>query len=311
MLSGSVHKLKRVTERFLNGFRRIAWRAGDDHQNLRRRGAGPAKEMAGLYAAIEGSTGHRDAQIWTLLGKSREAFTAMLVAANSINLSLATASAEEALRTPRRSRKPSRNVGSRRQRQFSEGAAAIADAGRGAAPGLAKLSGQVATRAHCCRMRSMPARPKPIGAIDEVSGQHAPARADGAGDVRLTLADISHKVLSIAMLLLGLILVAGVVIALSIRLPLQQIMAAMQAITSGDYELQVQGANARDEVGAMARAVEVFRENAIAKRKTEDELRASKETGGGRAARIECRPAEPDRCRTAGGAGRSGRRRHP
>src|SRR5712672_2942979 len=47
--------------------------------------------------------------------------------------------------------------------------------------------------------------------------------------------------------------------------------------TSGDYDRRVQGTDASDEVGAMARAVEVFRENAIAKRKTEDELRTSKE----------------------------------
>jgi C4-dicarboxylate-specific signal transduction histidine kinase len=67
------------------------------------------------------------------------------------------------------------------------------------------------------------------------------------------------------------------VIALSIRLPLHQIMTAMQAITSGDYDRRVQGTDARDEVGAMARAVEVFRENAIAKRQAEDALRASKE----------------------------------
>src|SRR4029453_13210175 len=52
---------------------------------------------------------------------------------------------------------------------------------------------------------------------------------------------------------------------------------AMHAITSGNYDRQVQGTSARDEVGAMARGVDVFRENAIAKRKTEDELRASKE----------------------------------
>jgi signal transduction histidine kinase len=51
----------------------------------------------------------------------------------------------------------------------------------------------------------------------------------------------------------------------------------MRAITVGDYEREVQGIHARDEVGAMARAVEVFRENAIAKRRTEAELRASKE----------------------------------
>ena len=85
-----------------------------------------------------------------------------------------------------------------------------------------------------------------------------------------TLADISRKVLSIAVIFLGIIITAGVLIALSIRLPLQQIMTAMQAITSGDYNRRVQGTSAKDEVGAMARAVEVFRENAIAKRKTED-----------------------------------------
>jgi signal transduction histidine kinase len=54
-------------------------------------------------------------------------------------------------------------------------------------------------------------------------------------------------------------------------------MTAMRAITLGDFGREVQGTGARDEVGAMARAVEVFRENAIAKRKTEDELRAAKE----------------------------------
>jgi signal transduction histidine kinase len=51
----------------------------------------------------------------------------------------------------------------------------------------------------------------------------------------------------------------------------------MHAITTGDYDHRVAGTTARDEVGAMARAVEVFRENAIDKRKAEDDLRASKE----------------------------------
>src|SRR5206468_7589852 len=86
-----------------------------------------------------------------------------------------------------------------------------------------------------------------------------------------------HRVLSIALLFLALIITAGVIIALSIRLPLQQIMTSMRAITLGHYDRKVQGTEARDEVGAMARAVEVFRENAIAKREAEDGLRASKE----------------------------------
>jgi C4-dicarboxylate-specific signal transduction histidine kinase len=58
-------------------------------------------------------------------------------------------------------------------------------------------------------------------------------------------------------------------------------MAAMHAIMTGDLGRKVQGTEAKDEVGAMARAVEVFRENAIAKRQIEDDLRASKERAEG------------------------------
>src|SRR6202000_520234 len=122
-----------------------------------------------------------------------------------------------------------------------------------------------------------PTQAETIGAIDELSAKMREREQKAQETFDRTLSDISRKVLSIAVIFLGIILTAGVVIALSIRQPLQQIMAAMHAITSGDYDRQVQGTDARDEVGAMARAVEVFRENAIAKREAEDDLRASKE----------------------------------
>ena len=150
-----------------------------------------------------------------------------------------------------------------------------------------------------------------IGAIDGLSVKMRQREQKAQETFDRTLADISRRVLSIAVIFLGIIMTAGVLIALSIRLPLQQIMAAMQAITSGNYDRQVQGTNARDEVGAMARAVEVFRENAIAKRKTEDELRTSKEKAEGALLELQRRPAEPDRRRTAGGARRPGRRGRP
>src|SRR4029078_3056984 len=54
--------------------------------------------MAGLYSIIEGATGHRDALIWPSLGKSREAFTAMLVAANSYYLPQSPTAADDARR---------------------------------------------------------------------------------------------------------------------------------------------------------------------------------------------------------------------
>ena len=143
--------------------------------------------------------------------------------------------------------------------------------------GLAKLSEQLASRTELLRNTIDASQAEAIGAIDELSVKMRQREQKAQETFDRTLADISRKVLSIAVIFLGIIITAGVLIALSIRLPLQQIMTAMQAITSGDYDRRVQGTGAKDEVGAMARAVEVFRENAIAKRKTEDELRASKE----------------------------------
>ena len=96
MLSGSVEELERATERLLDGFGQLRTVQSKISKTYDEQVLAPAKDMAGLYSIIEGATGHRDAQIWPSLGKSREAFTAMLVAANSYYLSLATASAEEA-----------------------------------------------------------------------------------------------------------------------------------------------------------------------------------------------------------------------
>src|ERR1700753_1496144 len=98
MLSGSVEELERVTVRFLDGFGELRSLQTTISKTYEEQVLGPARDMAGLYSVIEGATGHRDALIWPSLGKSRESFTAMLVAANSYYLSLAPASAEDARR---------------------------------------------------------------------------------------------------------------------------------------------------------------------------------------------------------------------
>ena len=83
MLSGSVEQLERVTERFLNGFGELRAVQATITKTYQDQVLAPAKDMAGLYSVIEGATGRREALIWPALGKSREAFTAMLVAANA------------------------------------------------------------------------------------------------------------------------------------------------------------------------------------------------------------------------------------
>src|ERR1700754_3268212 len=282
ILSGSVDELERVTERFLNGFGELRTVQATISKTYEEQVLAPARDMAGLYSIIEGATGHRDAPIWPELGKSREAFTAMLVAANSYYFSLASAAAAEARRNLDMIEKTLPAMSGLADNDLQRMALQkLTSRTEDLREGLAKLSEQLATRTELLRNSIDASQAETIGAIDELSIKMRQREQKAQETFGRTLSDISRRVLSIAVIFLGIILTVGVLIALSIRLPLQQIMTAMQAITSGDYERQVQGTTARDEVGAMARAVEVFRENAIAKRETEDELRTSKEKAEG------------------------------
>ena len=278
MLSGSVEKLEQVTSRFLDGFGELRTVQSTISKTYEEQVLGPARDMAGLYSIIEGATGHRDALIWPSLGKSREAFTAMLVAANAYYLSLASTSADEARRNTETIEKTipvmidlaDNDLQRMALTRLNTRTVALRE-------GFAKLTEQLANRTELLRNTIDASQADAIGAIDDLSVKMRQREQKAQETFDKTLSDISRRVLSIAVTFLGIILSVGVLIALSIRLPLQQIMMAMRAITSGDYDRAVQGTAAKDEVGAMARAVEVFRENAIAKRKTEDELRASKE----------------------------------
>lgn len=282
MLSGSVAELERVTERFLDGFGDLRTVQATITKTYQEQVLAPAKDMAGLYSIIEGATGHRDALIWPSLGKSREAFTAMLVAANAYYLSLASASAEDARRNTETIEKTIPVMADLADNDLQRLALQRLNLRTLALrSGLAKLSEQLASRTELLRNTIDASQADAIGAIDNLSVKMRQREQKAQETFDRTLTSISRKVLSIAVIFLGIIITAGVLIALSIRLPLQQILAAMHAITTGDYDRQVQGTNAKDEVGAMARAVEVFRENAVAKRKTEDELRTSKEKAEG------------------------------
>ncbi|MEQ1899341.1 MAG: methyl-accepting chemotaxis protein [Devosia sp.] len=77
----------------------------------------------------------------------------------------------------------------------------------------------------------------------------------------------------------GLLLVAaaiGLLFARSISVPISRLTGTMRALASGNLATEVKGAERRDEIGEMARAVEVFRESAIKiNSMTEDERAAS------------------------------------
>src|SRR5271169_5154165 len=104
--------------------------------------------------------------------------------------------------------------------------------------GLAKLSEQLSNRTELLRNTIDASQAEAIGAIDELSVKMRRREQKAQETFVRTLTYISRKVLSIAVIFLGIILTAGVLIALSIRLPLYQIMTSMQAITSGDLDRQ-------------------------------------------------------------------------
>lgn len=278
VLSGSVEELEHVTERFLSGFGDLRALQATIKNTYETEVQGPARDIAGLYSVIEGATERRDAQIWPPLGRSREAFTAMLVAANSYYLSLSKDAAEDARRNTETIERTipamKEYADNDLQRMALDRLAARATA---LSDGFAKLSEQLASRSELLHKAIDANQAATIGAIDNLSVKMRQREQKAQETFDRTLSGISRKVLSIAIIFLGVILTAGTIIALSIRAPLQQILAAMHAITTGDYDHRVAGTEARDEVGAMARAVEVFRENAIDKRQAEDDLRASKE----------------------------------
>ncbi|AUC99499.1 histidine kinase [Bradyrhizobium sp. SK17] len=278
MLSGSVEQLERVTSRFLDGFGELRTLQTKISKTYDEQVLTPTKDMAGLYSIIEGATGHRDALIWPALGKSREAFTSLLVAANAYYLSLASSSAEEARRNIDTIEKTIPVMTDLAENDLQRMALARLKVKTGELrDGLGRLSEQLTSRTDLLRNSIDASQADAIGAIDDLSVKMRQREQKAQETFDKTLSSISRRVLSIAVIFLGIIMSAGVMIALSIRLPLAQILAAMRAITSGDLDRPVQGTSTKDEVGAMARAVEVFRENAIAKRKTEDELRAAKE----------------------------------
>ena len=73
------------------------------------------------------------------------------------------------------------------------------------------------------------------------------------------------RLLSAASLAVAVVLaaLAGLVVARSILRPLDRLATAMRAMAQGDYTLSVPHLDRRDEVGDMAKAVEVFRENGL------------------------------------------------
>jgi methyl-accepting chemotaxis protein len=78
----------------------------------------------------------------------------------------------------------------------------------------------------------------------------------------------------------GLLLIAAIIsllFARSVTKPITRLTGTMKALAEGDLGVEVKGANRSDEIGEMARTVEVFRENALKVSSMTEEERAGSE----------------------------------
>ena len=87
--------------------------------------------------------------------------------------------------------------------------------------------------------------------------------AVGEQEAFAPIAEMRNMMLAIGGGLLAIAAVAGYFFARSVSRPISRLTTTMEALADGDLDVEVRGADGRDELGAMARAVEVFRENGL------------------------------------------------
>jgi signal transduction histidine kinase len=278
LLTASAADVVQATERFVAGFdqlRNVQTAIMDTYQN---QVLAPAREMSGLYAIVEGATTDRSALVWPSLSRSRESFSTTLVLTEIFYLQHATETAAEVTRNLERIESTIPVMLDLADNELQRGALraiqARAAAWRG---GIRQLGQNFVARAQLLSDAIDGNQAAMANVIDRLSGSMRQRERLAYDRFENTLGDLYASIaIAVALSVLIAILI-GLAIARSIVRPLRGLMNAMDAIVSGHYARPVDDLDARDEIGEMARAVEVFRTNAIAKRQTELDLNAAKE----------------------------------
>jgi signal transduction histidine kinase len=273
-----VRRVGTLMERFLKGFddlRNVRSAISETYENDVLR---PAREMAGLYAIIDNPSRTGASLIMPALGQSREAFNRTLLAANSYYLSLSRSAGEEAMRNVATIERTAPVMIDLAEGETQRSAVTALRYRAGALrEGLELLTEHFNTQQLLLGQAIDENATAMSSLIDQLSTtiqrreQEAQRRFDGA------LTQVYTRVATVAVAFVLVSILVSFLISRSILSPLEGLRRAMSAIVAGDYDRRVEGLKARDELGEMARAVEVFRENAIARRRAEAELNLSKD----------------------------------
>jgi signal transduction histidine kinase len=281
-LASAVGALATATDRFVNSFGGLAVARDAVARAYEQEILTPAKAMPGLYASIESTLPTQDAPLAAPLRKSREALSEFLLAANAYYLApsperfqTASTNADEIDRGL--SALPSLAEDDRQRAEIN----ALRQNSAALHAGLAHLANGFTKHPALLKQAVEGDQAAMVSAIDAFSQRLRARERQAQNRFSRALSDVYLQVALVAGLFLLLVVFIGIAVASSISAPLRDLRTTMLRIVSGDYTAPVLGLKARDEIGEMARAVEVFRENAVAKQRAEIELRASKEHAEG------------------------------
>jgi len=277
ILSRSAEDLMQATERFVNGFsdlRNVQSAISTSYENQVLK---PAHEMAGLYAILEDAA-RTGGLIVPALNKSRESFSTTLVLTNVFYLTPTRETADEVSKNLETIEATIPVMMDLADNDLQRGAlGALGYRAVSWRLGIAQLSESFAIRTRLLREAIDGNQVAMSSTIDSLSTSIRERDQIAYERFEQTMQEVYVRIAIVAVLALSISVLVGLAIAASIVRPLRDLMSAMRAIVAGDYARPVQEVGARDEIGAMARAVEVFRQNAIAKLAAEKELKASKE----------------------------------
>ena len=102
-----------------------------------------------------------------------------------------------------------------------------------------------------------------LPAADEIIAAAGRRATEAAADVAQSQARTKAQIIAIAAAVVVLGLILSSIIARSIVKPLGGLAGAMEQLASGDTSIKIPATDSKDEIGAMARTVIVFRDNAV------------------------------------------------
>ena len=271
-MADDLARLTTASRRFLGSFdllreQTTRMRAGYETAVLKVGG-----ELSGLYAILDSQARNGNTLIQPPLGRAREAFADGLLAANAFYLSgdaAASARAERAFEAIARAIPVMHDLASEDiQRSALDAMAVRVETLR---QGLAAVRVGLEQRVHLVGTEIDGGQRAMAQIIDRLVGRSRLREAEAKARFDAALLRVGWGIALVAALFLAFSAAISWAIGASIRRPLRGLMQAMTAIAGGDYARPIYGTTVPDEIGAMAKALAVFREEAAEKRRVEGE----------------------------------------